>query len=194
MEVDALRMGFAPKVELHITMIGYSAGRIITDILNNVGSILHDRFMSAVQEYQDSLSNLWFTIDKGNDLRIITKQYSSGMRTSLIYMVDRDNAMTRLHHKLDALFPGIKEHLPIPHITIGVHGDSAGIGLTQHVWDNELLSNFLVGNPEHMTFLGSKLSDLQDRVHQLERDEFDTHNCDRCDGQCTGGCDPTPAN
>lgn len=147
---DARKMGFQPKDEFHITVLGYKAGKIITEQLNANRDLLEPRYIAAVSEFicstHDYLEDFEIPVDC--EMRIIEKKYDYEYRKSLVYILDPAEHQLRFYHKMEALFPGIKQHLPIPHVTIGVDGDHPGIGFTPYVKRNELTNNFLVAYPK----------------------------------------------
>ena len=193
---QAREMGFKGKEEFHITVIGYTAGTVISSELKNKGKVVKDLFLKAVTEYQSAVLNADYSIPTDCEMRIIEKQYSNcDPRKSLIVMLETDEHTLRLHHKLDALFPGIIHHLSIPHVTIGVDGDHPGIGLTPVVMDNELTSNFLVASPTELNRYKSQVESLQRENESLEytlhnQPPCSCHHCEHCDewNECTGGC------
>jgi hypothetical protein len=140
-------MGFNPKSEFHITAIGYKAANIITYTPEGLPTQnISDLYCDATDEFHDTMrKEKWVSMPKDCQLRIIAKRYGDITRKSLVCMLPSDEPavkiITKFHHKMEALFPYVKQHLPIPHITIGVDGDHPGIGLTPHVWDNELTIN-----------------------------------------------------
>jgi len=147
---QAQGMGFKAKEELHITILGYKAGKIISEHINANRELLEPRYIDAVNEFMMSTHEYlerFIHISDDDEMRIIEKQYDDGLRKSLVYMIEPGEHHLKFHHKMEALFPGIERHLPIPHITIGVDGDHNGIGLTKHVWNNELTNNFRVSHP-----------------------------------------------
>lgn len=198
---DAVKMGFEAKDEFHTTVLGNKAGEIIGKSLRN--TVLKDLFLKAVTEYQVAVSGFHhIDLPKHPEMRIIEKHYDKGTRKSLILMLPPDEHRTKFYHKVEALFPDVKDHLPIPHITVGVDDDHPGIGLTQHVWDNELSNNFEVASPadlerteEQLTSAYESISKMQQELHDYENTLQDArcphcNQCQRCDeyGECTGGC------
>ena len=146
---NARSMGFHPKEEFHITILGYKAGKIIREQLNDHCEILETRYIDAVNEFMCSVHDYLdtFYISEDCEMRIIEKKYDDEYRKSLIYVLDPDQSHLRFHYKMEALFHGIETHLPIPHVTIGVDGEHPGIGFTPYVRNNELTNNFLVSYP-----------------------------------------------
>ena len=190
---DASCMGFHAKNEYHMTVLGHKAGKIISNALKEYGKVLEELFLKAVLECLETYDEeRWVDVTKNCEMRIIEKHYNNGSRKSLIYMLKPHEQLIKFHHKMEALFPGIGPHLPIPHVTIGVDGDHPGIGLTQHVWDNELTSNFLVANPGYVKELQTKVKSLEKENYDLEYQIQNHHSyqCSEC-GQydCNGECD-----
>lgn len=145
----ATSMGFNAKEEFHITILGYKAGKIIREHINANRELLEPRYIDAVNEFMCSTHDYLdsFYISDDDEMRIIEKQYDDGFRKSLVYVIDPGEHHLKFYHKMEALFPNIKQHLPIPHVTIGVDGDHPGIGFTPYVKRNELTSNFRVSYP-----------------------------------------------
>ena len=143
-------LGFKPKNEFHITVIGYKAAKLIKDTPKGLPTE-NISYCVAVDEFCEAINKqAWTGLPEFRgrpnfDMRVIEKQYNEGTRRSLICMLQSDDPeveiITKFYHKMEALFPYVKPHLPIPHITIGVDGDHPGIGLTPHVWDYELSRN-----------------------------------------------------
>ena len=195
---DAENMGFKAKDEFHTTVLGYKAGEIIGKSLKN--TVLKDLFLKAVTEYQVAINELHVTdlIPKYPEMYIIEKHYDKGTRKSLIIMLTPDKYRTKFYHKMEALFPDVKDHLPIPHITIGVDGNHPGIGFTPYVRDNELNSNFKVVSPadlerseQQLKWANERIDKMQQELHEYEQaSTCSCHHCEHCDeyNECTGGC------
>lgn len=199
---DAAKMGFEAKDEFHITVLGYKAGEIISKSLKN--TVLKDLFLKAVTEYQVAINGVHVSdlIPKHPEMRIIEKHYDKGTRKSLILMLVPDEHRTKFYHKMEALFPDVKDHLPIPHITIGVDGDHPGIGFTPYVRDNELSSDFEVASPADLERTEKALESAYEQMKKMQQDLDDYESamqnsscphcqqCQYCDdyGECTGGC------
>jgi hypothetical protein len=184
--LEAKAMGFKAKEEFHITVIGRKAGKIISDSLksNDHRKVLNELLNKAVLEYQSAVLNRnpnRNLISSDYEMRIIEKLYPNiAARKSLVIMLEADELTLKFHHKLDALFPGIIDHLPVPHITIGVDYDHSGIGLTPFVLVNELHSNFLVASPTQLNRYKSQVESLQRENESLEH-ALHNESCDCCD-------------
>jgi len=199
---DAKDIGFEAKDEFHTTVLGYKAGEIIGKSLRN--TVLKDLFLKAVAEYQTAMNDFYVhsLLPKYPEMRIIEKHYDKGTRKSLIIMLSPDEHRTKFYHKMEALFPDVKDHLPIPHITIGVDGDHPGIGFTPYVRDNELSSNFKVASQadlerseKALELAHQSIRKMQDEINEYEQAMQNSscpycHQCQHCDqwGECTGGC------
>lgn len=175
----ASEMGFTPKKEFHITTLGNAAGKIITRDLQAGDEVLKKLYKKVLWDYMNGRSSSPYHYDLYNsELRIIEKKYDSGLRKSLVIMLPPDSLQTKFYHQIEALFPGIEEYLPIPHITIGVYGDHNGIGLTKHVWDNELTFNCLIGgSPRDFQLSRQREKELQERLDWIEMNAQDCECC-----------------
>jgi len=147
----ALEMGFIPKAETHVTIIGYTAGRIISEHIKNCDR-LKELFYRIVDQYvysrESEETGYDFMFPTDDQLHIIQKEYSSEeTRTSLIRFIAFDDTQGVFQIQMEALFPGIEEHLSKLHVTLGVDGDHPGIGLSRYTWYDGLVNKFTVGWP-----------------------------------------------